>query len=250
MTGLARRREPSGRVGDRRGGVVVIGLVAGDASRAGQAVIVVDVAIGAQAWRNRVIPGEREPGAGMVECGIHPVRGVMTGVAGLREIRTDVIRVCRSLVVLQVATHARRGVQAVVVVNVAIGAGPRRHRVQPSERKPGAGMVERGIHPVGGVMAGIARLREIRRDVIRVRRPLIVLQVAAHAGCAVQAVVIVDVAIGAGARRNRVQAGEREPGTVVVKRGIQPSAGAVAGIASLREVRRNVIGIGRSLIVL
>ena len=218
MTGLARRREPSGRVGDRRGGVVVIGLVAGDASRAGQAVIVVDVAIGAQAWRNRVIPGEREPGAGMVECGIHPVRGVMAAVASLREIRTDVVGICRSLVVLQVATHARRGVQAVIVVDVAIGAGPRRHRVQPRERETGAGMVERGIHPVGGVMAGIARLREIRGDVVGIRCALEVFQVATHAGCAVQTVVIVDVAISTSARWNSVQPRERESSAGVIER--------------------------------
>jgi len=58
------------------------------------------------------------------------------------------------------------------------------------------------------------------------------------------------VAIGAGARRNRVQAGEREPGAVVIERGIQPGAGGVALGTGLREVRRHVIGIGRSLIVL
>ena len=65
-----------------------------------------------------------------------------------------------------------------------------------------------------------------------------------------QVVVVVDVAIGAGARRNRVQASQRETGAVVIERRIQPGTGAVTRIASLGEVRRDVIGIRRSLIVL
>ena len=145
MTGLARRREPSGRVGDRRGGVVVIGLVAGDASRAGQAVVVVDVAIGAQARRNRVIPGEREPGAGMVECGIHPVGGVMAGIASLREIRGDVVGIRCALEVFQVATHAGCAVQTVVIVDVAISTSARWNSVQPRERESSAGVIERRV---------------------------------------------------------------------------------------------------------
>ena len=73
---------------------------------------------------------------------------------------------------------------------------------------------------------------------------------AGHTSRAGQVVVIIDVAIGTCARRDRVQAGEREPGGVVIKCGIQPGAGAMALLAGLREVRCHVIRIGRALKVL
>ena len=185
VAGIARHREAGSRVSDWRCRVVVISLVASDASRAGQTVIVVDMAIGAQTGRNRMISGKREPRTGMVEGGVHPVRGVVALVAGLREVCCHVIRVCRSLVVLQVAAHASRCIQAVIIVDVAVSAGAWRHRVQTSEREARTGVVEGGVHPVGGVVARIASLWEIRCDVIRIGRALEILQMAAHARRAV-----------------------------------------------------------------
>ena len=99
-------------------------------------------------------------------------------------------------------------------------------------------------------MALIARLGEIRGGVIRIGRPLIVLQMTGHAGRARQVVVIVDVAIDALTRWHRVHAGERETGTVVIEDRIGPRSRVVALIASLGEARDDVIWIGRSLIVL
>ena len=73
---------------------------------------------------------------------------------------------------------------------------------------------------------------------------------AGHASGACQVVVIVDVTVGAGARWHGMQSGEREPGGVVIKRGIQPGAGAMTLLAGLREIRRHVIRIGGALEVL
>ena len=59
-------------------------------------------------------------------------------------------------------------------------------------------------------MALIAALREVRRHVIGIRRALVILQVAGDASGAREVVIVVDVAIGALPRRNRVHAGQRE----------------------------------------
>ena len=73
------------------------------------------------------------------------------------------------------ASDAGRTVQAVVIVNVAVSAGSRWHCVHPRQSETCAGVVEGGVYPVGGVVAGIASLREVRRDVVGIRRPLVVL---------------------------------------------------------------------------
>jgi len=175
VAGIASCREPGRGVGYGRGRIVVIGLVAGHASRAGQAVIVVDVAIGAQTGRRSMGSGECEPGAGMVKGRIQPVGGVVAGVASLREIRRRMVRIGGSLVILQMTAHACRSIQAVVVVDVAVGAQTGRDRVQSREGEPGVGVVKGGVQPGGGVVTGIASLREIRRDVVGIGRALEIL---------------------------------------------------------------------------
>ena len=128
----------------------------------------------------------------------------MALLAGLREIRRDVIRIRRALEIFQVAGHARRTRQVVVVVDVAIGALPRRHGVKSGQLKPSSAVIEDCVQPGTGAVALRAGLREIRRDVIRIRRALEILEVAGHARRARQVVVVIDVAIGALARRYSV----------------------------------------------
>ena len=81
------------------------------------------------------------------------------------------------VVVGLVTTHAGRGGEVVVVIDVTISTLPRRHGVRAGQREPGGVVVEGCIQPAGGVVALLAGLREVRRHVIRIRRALEILQV-------------------------------------------------------------------------
>ena len=106
----------------------------------------------------------------------------MALIAALREIRCHVVRVSRSLVVLQVAAHTGIRGQVVVIVDVAIRALPRRDGVHPSQREIRRVVIERSVRPRRGVVALGASLREACGRVIRIVGALIVLQVASDAG--------------------------------------------------------------------
>jgi len=71
-------------------------------------------------------------------------------------------------------------------------------------------------------VAGFTGLREVRRDVVRVRGSLIILQVAGYACPAGQVVVVADVAIGACSRRNRVRARQGKAGSRVIELSVSP----------------------------
>ena len=76
-------------------------------------------------------------------------------------------------------------------------------------------MVKHGSRPLGGVVAEVALLRKACGDVIRVRRLVIVSQVAGDAVGAQSGELVVHVAPAAGQRRMR--AGQRELGLRVVE---------------------------------
>ena len=69
----------------------------------------------------------------MIKGCIRPVAGAVALLTGLRETRRHVVRIRRALEILQVATHARRSGDRVVIVNVTIGALPRRYCVHSRE---------------------------------------------------------------------------------------------------------------------
>ena len=160
-------------------------------------------------------------------------------------------RIRRAGVILLMARVAQGAVQCIVVVDVAVGTQPRRHRMRARQLKTSGGMVEGRISPEHGVVAGFARGREARCNVIHWRGRVVVIGLMArHTRGAGQVVVIVDVAIRTLPRRGRVRPGQREPRAVVVERRVQPGRGAMALVASLGEVCRHVIGGRRALVVL
>ena len=107
----------------------------------------------------------------------------MALLAGLREVRRDVIGIGRALEILQVAAHARRAVQVVVVVNVAVRALPRGNGVCVGQRKSHRRVIELGIQPVIRAMALFASRSKLCCDMVRV-------------GCTLEVRGVAGIAIG------------------------------------------------------
>ena len=224
--------------------VVVVRLMAAHASDGQRRVIVVDVAVRANPWRHQVRARQRECGVVVVEGGVRPDSGVVAQFARGREAGGRVRRIGRARIVLLMARVAQGAVQGIVVAYVAVCAQPRRHDVGARQCKTGGGVVEGCVGPQHGVMTGCARGRERSRNMVYRRSRIVVIGlVARHAGRARQIVVVVNVAIGTQPRRHEMRTGEREPGRAVVERRVEPGRRAVARVASLREVRCDVIRV-------
>ena len=144
----------------------------------------------------------------MIERSRLPGRSGVANLAGLRKSRLHVIRVSGALEVFQVTRNAGRTGQVVIVIDVAISALPRRHRVCSGQREIHQRVVERRRLPGHRGVALLASLGKVGRDVVRIRSSLEILQVARYAGGAGQVVVIVDVAIHALPGRHGMPSGQ------------------------------------------
>src|ERR1017187_10445102 len=136
----------SGRLMGGIGGPVIVGLMAVPASRAGQAEVIVDVAL--HALQGSVRAGEGEAGGSVIKRGAGPIGGGVAGGTILRETRGFVRWVGGVVVVGLVAVPAGAGGQAVVAIHVALGA------LQAGVRS--------GQGKAGGGVAGGTILRETR----------------------------------------------------------------------------------------
>ena len=168
----------------------------------------------------------------------------MALIAALREVRRDVVRVGRSLVVLQVAAYTGIGRQVVIIVDVAIRALPRRNSVHPGQREIRGVVVERGVRPRRGVVAQGASLRKTCGGVIRIVGALIVLQMARDASGAGQIEIVVDVAVGTLTGRDRMSSRQGEAGSAVIEVRIGPGIRAMAELAVSGEATRDMTGTG------
>ena len=234
MADIACLREAASHVVGIRGSLEILEM-AGNASAAGQVVVIIRVAIGTGARRNGMGTGQREVDAGVVEGCRRPTCGGVAGVACCCEIQGLVIRIGCALEILQVAADTGRVIEGVVAVDVTIGTGARRHGVLPGEREARAVVIKGRVHPVAGVVALGASLREIRADVVRIRCALKILKVAADASGAAQVVVATSVTIRALAGRHSVLARECKSRDGVVELGVRPLHGIMAVLAGGRE---------------
>ena len=245
-----RREELRLRLVTRIRRVVVIGLMAADALRGQRSVIAIHMAIDTLARRHGVRASQGEGCVVMVERRICPRRGVVAEFAGSRVSGGCVRRIGRAVVVLLVARVTQRAVQAVIVIDVAIGTEPRWHGVRARQLEAGSGVVEGAVGPMNRVVASFTGCRKCCRDVIHRRLGGVVIGLmAGYASRAGQVVVVVDVAVGTRPRRHRMRTRQRETGCAVIERRTLPRRRAVALLAGLREIRRDVIGVRRSLVV-
>ena len=106
---------------------------------------------------------------------------------------------------------------------MAIGAGARWHHVRARQLETSAGVVEGAVRPLHRVMASFTCCRERNCDVVYRRDGILVIQLMARvARRARQVVVVVGVAVGTLAGRDRVGSSQRKAGAVVVEGGVQP----------------------------
>ena len=126
---------------------------------------------------------------------------------------------------------------------MAIDALARRHGVQAGQRERGLRVVKIRRLPSICSVARFAGLGEAQLHMIRVCRSGEVLQVARYARGDGQVVVIVDMAIGALARRHGMRSGERKARGGVVKPGVEPVVEAVALFAGRGELFDHMIRI-------
>ena len=139
-------------------------------------------------------------------------------------------------------------VQRIIVVDVTVGALPWRDRVRARQLESSRRVIEGGVGPENGVMAGFARRRESCGNMVHRRsRGVVVGLVAGHAGRAGEVVIVVDMTVSALPRRRGMRPSKRESRAVVVEGRIQPGRRVVALVAGLREIRRHVIRVRRSL---
>ncbi len=130
------------------------------------------------------------------------------------------------------AGHAGGAGQIVIIVGVAIAALPRWNCVLTGERKSSQAVIKVRVRPTAGVVAsGALSIGKRLLIVFRIGGAEVIRLVAGVASSAGQIVIIVDVAIGAGARRHRMHAGQRESCRVVVELGVEPVIGGVARVA-------------------
>ena len=232
-----------------RGCGVVVVLVATHASRCGDVVVVIDVAVRTLPRGHGVRPSQRESGGAVVEGCIQPTGGVVALLAGLREVRGHVVRIRRALEILQVTRHTSGAGQVVVVVDVAIDALPRGNGVRTRQNESGRRVIELAVSPSHRVVTLLAGGREPGMS-HRAHCVVVVGLMATDASRGGDVVVVIDVAICTLPRRHSVRAGQREPGRRVIKACRLPGSGVVARLASLRESAAHMVRIGRALEIL
>ena len=176
MASITGRREAS-RCVVRIRGPVVVRLMTSVAIRGQRRVVVVHVALRAGHVR-RVISRQREGRRVVIEGGARPIRscpGGVASVASCREAHDRVRRVSRAVVVRLMTGNARRARQTVSTrwaEGCVVALRALQRCVRALQGKARGRVIEGRTRPTGGRVALIARGRESRLDVTRIRCPV------------------------------------------------------------------------------
>jgi len=231
--------------------LVVIRLMASNAGCRQCRVVVVDVAIRADARRHGVRSGKGEGRVAVIESRIGPHGCIVADFASGGKSSRRVRRIVCAGIVFLMARIAQRAVQRVVIADVAVGANPRRHQVGSSQLEAGCRVIEGAVAPLHRIVASFAGGRECRRNMIHRRLGVVVVGLmAGDARRPGQVVVVVQVAIRALPWRNHMGASQRKAGAVVIEARVQLGRRAVAGVARLRKISSDMVRIVGSLVVL
>ena len=186
--------------------------------------------------------GQRESSVVVIKGGVQPGNRRVTDGTIRREVRLHMVRIRGAVVVRHVAQVAGAAGQVVVVVHMALCA--LQVCVTVGQREAHGIVIETRRLPGGGVVAGLASLREIQRDVARVVRLLVVREVATHAGRGRSFEVVAHMACCALERR--VHSGQGEAGVLqVVELNSKPVIEPMALLAGDRKACCRMVGARR-----
>lgn len=203
----------------------------------------ISIRMALNAGRGHVLPGQREVGAVVIECGVAPSGLIMTGCTIGTEARCHVVRIGGRIVIVHVASAAgRRGASVSVRMTLDACGG----LVRTVQRERRVVVIERGIAPSRFIVAHRAIRAESRSRVVRFRGGVVIGHVAG-AACGRGARISIRMALDA--VRGRVGAMQGESCECVIERGVPAWARGVASGAIRRESSCRMVWIGRSVVV-
>lgn len=158
----------------------------------------------------------------------------------------NVIWICGSLVILEMAGNASRAGDAEIVVDVALVA--LQAGVSATERESQRSVIDAGRLPCGGVVAVLTSLGKAERHMIGIGCLAKIRQVTTDAGC--RGAFVFSAHVATGTIEGGMGSGQSEPGHLqMVELGARPAGDRVALLAARRKSGSHVIGRAGLLII-
>jgi len=198
----------------------------------------VDMAVGAGCPSSLMGSGvDREIGGVMVPGRVGPVAGVMTGLAGGREIRGRMHRIVGAVIIALMA-------------GIAVGRGARKAGgmagntgdggMLSGQRETGGVMIKCRRRPAAGRMAAATVMAEIILHVVGVGR---LLEIGLMAGIAIGGCPGVGGGVAVRTKRRDMLAGQGKTGGTVIETAGGPAAGRMAGGTLMIEIGQQMVGV-------